>query len=443
VVVVDRRPLERNLLRYLLEANSFLVPAEAGTPPDALLHVERQRPDAVVLHVNAARNAGRPLIPLIRAASPETVIVLLTSSAGTIGIEMRRGADAVLEEAIGLKDLADVIRKLRRATGGYTGPARVVPPANGGRDLQRDRHPFARRMTDRRAVWVERLRGASVAAALLIGVFLSSGSVLWRSASADELERAEITLIELVRAIEHGDGERAEGLAVELRILWEAARDAGADPQALADLGEDVQGALTPRMLEQIDDDGSSVAMILSDVVSGGVEIPALTPIPTVPATPAPPPDAAAQQGPANGTEQGSGQPDGAGPAHGTEQGSGPPGGAGPPDGAGPPGVGLPAEPPGSPSQTEPEPSPSQTQPETVAPSSPWSEVPMSGEAAVETPSSGAPQATPAPSPTWSEMPSPSPTWSEMPSPSPTLPETPSSAATRTRGPQGPADTLP
>jgi DNA-binding NarL/FixJ family response regulator len=68
-VVGDRRPLERNLSRFLLEERGFTVAAEAATAEDVVRAVERYRPDVVLVHEDVANEPGSRAIEGIRAAS--------------------------------------------------------------------------------------------------------------------------------------------------------------------------------------------------------------------------------------------------------------------------------------------------------------------------------------------------------------------------------------
>src|ERR1043165_7536669 len=95
-VVVDRRPLERNLVRFILQENGFEVLADAATPAEAIRAVERQPPAVVVLHEKAAWENGQPTIPLLRDVLPEGRILIIAPAFGVVRVELLRDADAVL-----------------------------------------------------------------------------------------------------------------------------------------------------------------------------------------------------------------------------------------------------------------------------------------------------------------------------------------------------------
>src|SRR4029450_10335587 len=94
VVVVDRRPLERSLVRFILQENGFEVTAEASTPAEALRAVERRAPSVVVLHENAAWERGQPTIPLLRDLLPDARVLVIAPAFGVVRVELLRDADA-------------------------------------------------------------------------------------------------------------------------------------------------------------------------------------------------------------------------------------------------------------------------------------------------------------------------------------------------------------
>ena len=79
VVIADDHAIVRRGLRALLDAETgFEVVAEADDVDGARRYVRGHRPDVLVLDLNMGAVSSLPLIPAIRAESPETQIVVLT-----------------------------------------------------------------------------------------------------------------------------------------------------------------------------------------------------------------------------------------------------------------------------------------------------------------------------------------------------------------------------
>jgi DNA-binding NarL/FixJ family response regulator len=115
VVIADDIPLDRHLVRFLLQEEGFEVVGESSGGAEAARLVAEHRPDAVVLHGNLTIEGGSHVIQWIRLTSPWTKIVLLTphpDEASVAWPEYR--ADADLEEGFGLKDLVAALRSLCR-----------------------------------------------------------------------------------------------------------------------------------------------------------------------------------------------------------------------------------------------------------------------------------------------------------------------------------------
>jgi two-component system response regulator NreC len=112
VVIADDHPVVRRGLRELLDGEGGLeVVAEAGDVDGALRYVRGHHPDVLVLDLNMPGGSSLDAIPKIRAAAPETQIVVLTMqdepayarqalSAGVLGYVLKEAADSELVEAI-------------------------------------------------------------------------------------------------------------------------------------------------------------------------------------------------------------------------------------------------------------------------------------------------------------------------------------------------------
>src|SRR5690349_640702 len=81
-MLVDDHEVVRSGLRTMLEANDDMrVIAEAGTVAEAILQADRTKPDVIVMDVRLADGSGIEATREIRAARPETRVLMLTSFA--------------------------------------------------------------------------------------------------------------------------------------------------------------------------------------------------------------------------------------------------------------------------------------------------------------------------------------------------------------------------
>src|SRR3990172_400094 len=287
VVVADGRPLERTLLRFILEENGFEVPAEAGTVLDAVRIVEQQRPDVVVVHENLAREHDVSLLARLREIAPRTNVVLVTKS-GTAGVELLEGVDAVIEEGIGLQELSAAVRRASRQS--------QVPIEMGAirvfRTIAR-REPEQTRVRPVRAKgrWLERSQGA-IAASIMILLLLFARSVLPGSSSrplpGTPLAAARDSLQTLVDQLPEASPEQTAQTARMLIAQRAVAVASGLDVSAL---DQQIRALLLPLLAELPPETVAVLVAVLGDLV--GEEVPpspepSPSPLPTTEPQPSP-----------------------------------------------------------------------------------------------------------------------------------------------------------
>jgi two-component system, NarL family, response regulator NreC len=112
IVIADDHAVVRSGLRMLLDAeDDFEVVAEAGDADTAARYTLGHKPDVLVLDLNMPGEPSLPAIPRIRAAIPDTQIVVLTMQeepafarealrGGALGYVLKEAADAELVEAV-------------------------------------------------------------------------------------------------------------------------------------------------------------------------------------------------------------------------------------------------------------------------------------------------------------------------------------------------------
>jgi DNA-binding response OmpR family regulator len=155
-LVVDDDADIREILAEQLATHGFEV-LTAGNGLEALLHVKRERPGAVVLDLAMPRLGGLEALKRIRAFLPEAKVVIVS---GYLDGEVRRqelalGAAGVLEKPISLADLLVALGEIERPARPPTKPrgedsGKREPPvmlaAEPGRVLVVDDDPEMRAM---------------------------------------------------------------------------------------------------------------------------------------------------------------------------------------------------------------------------------------------------------------------------------------------------------
>jgi two-component system response regulator NreC len=112
IVIADDHAVVRSGLRMLLDAEpGFAVVAEAGTVDEARAAVEEHVPSVLILDLHMPGDTSLSAMPALRAAAPDTEIVVLTMqedpafaresmAAGARGYVLKEAADTELVAAI-------------------------------------------------------------------------------------------------------------------------------------------------------------------------------------------------------------------------------------------------------------------------------------------------------------------------------------------------------
>jgi DNA-binding NarL/FixJ family response regulator len=112
VVVCDDQPGFRNIVSTVLDLEAGLVVVgEAANGQEAVDLVGELRPDVLVLDVAMPVLDGLEALPLIRAASPETKVVMLTGVASdTFRNRAREGGAALfIEKGTNIQDVVEAV----------------------------------------------------------------------------------------------------------------------------------------------------------------------------------------------------------------------------------------------------------------------------------------------------------------------------------------------
>jgi NarL family two-component system response regulator LiaR len=125
-IAEDHQVVLRGLEALLKTEPDFVVAGSASDGVAALEAVSRQKPDVLLLDLGLPRKSGLQIIPEIRAQSPETKIVVLTSFSDdeTVFAAIQAGALSYLLKDCSPDELAQAIRDAR--TGKPTLPVDIA-----------------------------------------------------------------------------------------------------------------------------------------------------------------------------------------------------------------------------------------------------------------------------------------------------------------------------
>lgn len=126
VLIADDHPLFRLGLSLALERQGVTVVAAVANGKEAVEHVMRERPDAVVLDVRMPDGDGITAADRIQAMAPTVRIVFLSTydEPDLVRRAIDAGASAYLSKETSPQRLADVLRQVMR---GIRGPYPFVP----------------------------------------------------------------------------------------------------------------------------------------------------------------------------------------------------------------------------------------------------------------------------------------------------------------------------
>jgi DNA-binding NarL/FixJ family response regulator len=129
VAIVDYSEEVRQVFRAALEAGQFVVCAEAAGGREAVELAGRVKPDVLLLDLSMPDMGGLEALPLIRAASPGTRVVVLSAFGKRRYAQQAEdlGAAGFLEKHHPVDSLCARLREILRSADG--GP----PPADGER----------------------------------------------------------------------------------------------------------------------------------------------------------------------------------------------------------------------------------------------------------------------------------------------------------------------
>ena len=277
-VIADRRALERNLVRFLLEEAGYLVVAESTTAQDTASAVEQHQPDVVVVHENAAMDLDVSIVPLIRRTSPSSKVIVLVWSDTTAPAELLQAADAVVEEGAGIKELGFVLA-------GPPRDDRIWTQTSEAPDGLREATTGAGKAERR---WLERLQGAVAASILVLAIVaVAVGADRGPPAPGEARQHLSAAYSSLETLVERSSTASPDEIAELARILITErafAIESGADVTAL---DAEIARTLAPLLPTLAPETAATLMAILGELVTGGDVPPTVEPS----GEPSPPPE--------------------------------------------------------------------------------------------------------------------------------------------------------
>jgi DNA-binding NarL/FixJ family response regulator len=197
VLVAVPIPLQRSLVQFFMQEAGFdLLPTPLPNVNGAQL-AAHEHPDAIVRHVSGAKAWDSDLVSAVRRESPSTRVVVLAQAPDEAWAGPARGADAYLEEWVGIAELEGVLRDV--CNGGSAlvaaASAQTMGSAAGDplvtEDAEQETRMPAAPARSRGGRWYERIQGAAAAAIIVFallrvpGMFQETASIQGPAGDAD------------------------------------------------------------------------------------------------------------------------------------------------------------------------------------------------------------------------------------------------------------------
>ena len=114
IIIVDDNDMMRSILRGMLRGESYEVVGEARNGVQAVEMADRLKPDIVCLDVMMPEKNGIEALIEIKAARPNTVVVMITSNADadTVQQSIGNGASGFIIKPFNAARVLDTLEKL-------------------------------------------------------------------------------------------------------------------------------------------------------------------------------------------------------------------------------------------------------------------------------------------------------------------------------------------
>ena len=113
IMIVDDNDMMRSILRGMLRGESYEVVGEARNGVQAVEMADRLKPDIICLDVMMPEKNGIEALVEIKAARPETVVVMITSNADadTVQQSIGNGASGFIIKPFNAARVLDTLEK--------------------------------------------------------------------------------------------------------------------------------------------------------------------------------------------------------------------------------------------------------------------------------------------------------------------------------------------
>lgn len=111
LIVDDSEQIRERIVALLAESAQIRIVGQAGNGPDALLAIQRLKPDTVVLDIRLPGSSGIELLKEIRARYPEMKVIMLTNFDFAQYRQQCRqlGADHFLNKTLEFEKIVDAV----------------------------------------------------------------------------------------------------------------------------------------------------------------------------------------------------------------------------------------------------------------------------------------------------------------------------------------------
>ena len=295
VLVAMPTPLQCTLVRFFLDEARFEILPMVPVGADLIPLAAGDRPEALILHERFAVHEGAGLVQGVRRVSPSSKIVVLAEAPEEAWRGPSRGADAYLEEWVGMADLERILSKLCRDVSDHcaaTSDDELEALDLGDLQVAEDAEEVAnpRPAPVRSGRRYERLLGAVAAVVILIGLLRGPGLFLatpstsesGSAAAVAHLHEAYSSLKLLVANMQAGSSSDVLiGQASDLLAVRAAAVASGADVRDLDAMIASQVPSLLPNVSTKT---ASAIVAVLAELLPGPT--PPLEPSPSESPTP-------------------------------------------------------------------------------------------------------------------------------------------------------------
>ena len=117
-VVDDSAIVRERLITLLAEVPNVTIAGEAERPSEAIVGIQRQRPDIVVLDISMPGGSGLQVLETVKKDKPAPMVIMLTNFDHPQYRQrcLQLGADHFLDKSSSFESVIDIVRSFHPAT---------------------------------------------------------------------------------------------------------------------------------------------------------------------------------------------------------------------------------------------------------------------------------------------------------------------------------------